>query len=571
VSCTRRDLCSVCVAFPPAVSACFPLSLRAPPGVFCGSPAWPPRDPTDSLLPLPSRLSSGIGLATMATNVHAQLLTHFFVTGIEEHVASLTLSQPQSAKSYQTPSNQGASSSLIKPDARLKAFGYLPMCARFDPTHGCRVHKLLVPVDGESTDLPPFPVCGENVQLVGWGENQNVGPVMKDFFATTTDMQAEHTLQKGLGIGRGAMDKVWVIGNAAYAGDAEGKGGESSLAAAFRQAAIYTSSMAMERFVAGVAAADVVIPIIAYNGTSIQFGATILLPPCFPVAMVVSQMLDIGDLEGNRLARAFYRRAADAASRMKKCALLPVKPPRISPMELCTEGHYFKILDCAALGRGLGLFCPSRSYEDQIATGIAHMMQTLNVLFYSPARKFVVFPLSIRSPQEGETLHSSFGSCPERSYWLVYRDITFDGFLMGTPPRSDDVVFDRYIHALAGAVTEVHKAGVVHLDLYPSNIFWKSDEGVVEVRLIDWDVAHQISERELPQGIESANRAGHSRKSSHLSFAHDLSMLEVLSSTSRDSPFWASLNGVSKSDMDDAFFSMLSPPADSAAIVAHAQ
>ncbi len=41
----------------------------------------------------------------------------------------------------------------------------------------------------------------------------------------------------------------------------------------------------------------------------------------------------------------------------------------------------------------------------------------------------------------------------------------------------------------------LHQAGVVHLDLFPSNIMWKFEgEGTkIEVKLIDFDAAHSIS------------------------------------------------------------------------------
>lgn len=450
---------------------------------------------------------------------------------------------------------------MIKPDQRIKSFGYLPACARFDPTEDGRVHKLLVPTSDDikkAAQFVPFPVCGEHVQLCSWGEEKNVSPTMKNFLASVAGLQAEHSLTKPcLGVAHGRMDKVWVIGDHQYGGDAEGKGGEASMLPGLRQCALYTSTMALERLVAGHALEEVVIPFFSYNGSSVQFGATYLLPPSFPVAMAVSKALDISDADDSIIARAFLRRATDAVQQLKSQSLGPTVPRNRCSMQLGCAGVHIKILDSHAVARGLGLFSPSRCYEDQIACGLNHLMRTLNALYLSAAREVVVFPLSVRSPSELESTEGLYGSSKDLSYWLIFRDIRQDGYRMGTPPRHDSDLYQRYLSALREAVSQIHNAGVVHLDLYPSNIFWKAEENAVTIKVIDWDVAHLLTEQELCQGVQSAHRGGHARCASELTTDQDISMIGVLADTSADHPDWAALCGGSKQAMDESFFAML--------------
>ena len=53
---------------------------------------------------------------------------------------------------------------------------------------------------------------------------------------------------------------------------------------------------------------------------------------------------------------------------------------------------------------------------------------------------------------------------------------------------------DALFVAIQATVKRIHAAGVLHLDLYPSNIMWSKVGAEFSVVIIDWDSAHFIGE-----------------------------------------------------------------------------
>jgi hypothetical protein len=47
----------------------------------------------------------------------------------------------------------------------------------------------------------------------------------------------------------------------------------------------------------------------------------------------------------------------------------------------------------------------------------------------------------------------------------------------------------KYLDTLEQAVAAIHLAGVVHGDLYVSNVMWREKDGAVQIKIIDWDTA----------------------------------------------------------------------------------
>jgi len=152
-------------------------------------------------------------------------------------------------------------------------------------------------------------------------------------------------------------------------------------------------------------------------------------------------------------------------------------------MKLCEQSYHFKQMD--------DFFCV---YDDDLKKSVGHMLLVLQRVMSVPAaREYVVAPITIRT---WDTLARRGGDA------FVFRNLV--GFRIGLP--ADEAQRGRYLDALRRAVDAIHDAGVVHLDLYPSNVMWKEDEGgSVDVKIVDWDAAHFLNEALTPKALQRMN------------------------------------------------------------------
>jgi hypothetical protein len=122
-----------------------------------------------------------------------------------------------------------------------------------------------------------------------------------------------------------------------------------------------------------------------------------------------------------------------------------------------------------------------------------HMIRVFNRLHGSLAAQYVVFPLSIRTPDDAKPRKP--GCPPAVQFYEILPPKLSSEFRIGCPHPQDSPLFDAYVAAVTQAVKAVGDAGVIHGDLYLSNILWKQDaENDIEIKIIDWDTAHCISE-----------------------------------------------------------------------------
>ena len=70
---------------------------------------------------------------------------------------------------------------------------------------------------------------------------------------------------------------------------------------------------------------------------------------------------------------------------------------------------------------------------------------------------------------------------------LFFNNLYGEGFVMGVP--SDEQIYLPFCEALMLLTRKIHARGVIHVDLYPSNILWLYQDGEIKIRLIDWDAA----------------------------------------------------------------------------------
>jgi hypothetical protein len=105
----------------------------------------------------------------------------------------------------------------------------------------------------------------------------------------------------------------------------------------------------------------------------------------------------------------------------------------------------------------------------------------------------------------------------------------------------------------------VHKAGVIHVDLYASNVMWKQQDGTIFIKIIDWDAAHCLKEGDFNSEIKGILET---RLQGKVEFgeAHDYLYLSVY-----DMPYspefetaWHNLASGEKPLIDDAFTQLMS-------------
>jgi hypothetical protein len=83
---------------------------------------------------------------------------------------------------------------------------------------------------------------------------------------------------------------------------------------------------------------------------------------------------------------------------------------------------------------------------------------------------------------------------------IVFNNLKLHGYVMGVPIDEEEYI--AFSKALESLVHQIHSCGVVHVDLYPSNILWANVDGKIRVRIVDWDGAHFMNEAFSDRMIE---------------------------------------------------------------------
>ena len=103
----------------------------------------------------------------------------------------------------------------------------------------------------------------------------------------------------------------------------------------------------------GIPREKIIVPSYSYNIMLIQFGATIVLVPSFPVFWTISKVFDMPDASHRRLAAAYARKAN---SWTEKLVLFNVSLPieAVTDMKLDESACRIKIITNSLAKRGFG-------------------------------------------------------------------------------------------------------------------------------------------------------------------------------------------------------------------------
>jgi hypothetical protein len=380
-----------------------------------------------------------------------------------------------------------------------------------------------------------------------------------------------------------------------HRGVGESKSSQIGIMRTVLQGAVNASHVALSMHARGFRAGTFLVPVICTTDGSMQFGATILLPDStYPVFYHVSPAFDLSCSSHNRQAVAYMRKA------IAYCEMaLHTSSPQFSksiPLCLSERDYFLKRYNSAALKNGLGMFGYSATglqipYEDAFDIGLEHMVECLNRLnaFNDPQlRASIAFPNAclteipeLSNVYPGSASDSQRGSvdslsesdsvgnyvegtrddmkstCLKRELpWtssalaydtttkstpqpvsLVFPNLAKDGFQTGCPNRVDDpTCFDQFKAKLKRVVSLMHLAGVIHCDLYLSNVMWRLNpaSGEMEIKLIAFDISHQLCEGDFAPHVRSCleNHYADLNLPDHVDLKfgteHDLCFLSVL-------------------------------------------
>ena len=472
-----------------------------------------------------------------------------------------------------TDQNQMAASSFSKSSPPTAfGFGSLPTTFQFDPTDNLKVHEALVPSETEIDNCScHMPFIGENPTLLWYGDDGHDGVRARltcdtfyglKFNGTTT--LKTHNCARGIATDASHPDFLW-IKDRLVLGIVEVKGGNSSPLPGLRQAAITGTNVSMGLLSKGIDAVDCIVPICGTTGMLIQFGAIFILQPSFPAFICISKVLDLGDRLERRRAEAYLEKAKNWTEKMaEKMAQLARgsngRNKQLEKLMVLDRSKYFvKELDEKTISRGLGLLSDETNLISKIGRGMEHMGRVLNLLFSVPElRTHVVFPLTLRSPDDDKTRGTT-----RQNWMLIYKNLVSEseGYRIGTPNRYQvPLVYNAFVTELRRLIVLVHTVGVIHCDLYPSNIMWRMniEDESVNIRLIDWDAAHCLDENYFSPLVKEALANHNPTRSSEFGTQHDIMYIDVLDRSCHEDEEedWTNLASNEKWKIDASFLKL---------------
>ena len=202
----------------------------------------------------------------------------------------------------------------------------------------------------------------------------------------------------------------------------------------------------------------------------VRFRAVIVLKPSFPAFVTLSHTLDMTD-----------DNAMDEVARLLRCVSLLLRTELTESNsntieEMCLDLEYYH------LKRLSDFFCST----GQLQSSLNRYFKIMSCLHKSDCRDYVVFPISVRE----------YGESTEESS-IVFPNLS--DYKIGLPASQDERY--SYLSILRCAISRIHAAGVVHMDLYPSNVMWKLDkDNGLKLKIIDWDAAVYCDD-DLPQDV----------------------------------------------------------------------
>lgn len=264
-----------------------------------------------------------------------------------------------------------------------------------------------------------------------------------------------------------------------YKGD-----GAMEVRAGLIEAFAYARAVAIDIFIKGVPWEQIVVPVFSTDGCCIQFGAVFHGAPTNGVmCMVTSNVLDLTSEYGVTWATAYFRKLENHVREMT--AKVTSAQVRQDWPEQAKDDDFriHRSIHLKQNGTKVDIY-GSRSKS------LMHVMQIFAHLHSSVAATVVCFPLGMYNRLKSEPY-----SIEERTF-LAFPNLEDAGYSVYPPVEENEV--QLFLSQLRSAVRLLHEAGVVHGDLYVTNIMWNGSN----VKIIDWDTAF-FKEDGVPDDLQS--------------------------------------------------------------------
>lgn len=216
------------------------------------------------------------------------------------------------------------------------------------------------------------------------------------------------------------------------------------------------------------------IPLVLTTGNLYQFAWVTLLKPLFPVLHVTSGVLDASIPYARKQIAENLLRVKEYCSRVEKdlkligrCHFTPVTQLDQTDLYLNVAKYHHKLFKDTFL-RWNDKPEESLGYIWQIYEQLADVDEAVLPLCFANLKRF-----------ENPTVEKT----------IIFPKLEPE-FKMGVPSNKD--LFALYLVKLKEAIKKIHAKGVIHIDLYPSNILWRVHEGTedkIVIRIVDWDAA----------------------------------------------------------------------------------
>jgi len=137
-----------------------------------------------------------------------------------------------------------------------------------------------------------------------------------------------------------------------------------------------------------------------------------------------------------------------------------------------------------------------------------HQLRVFERLRRSPAAAHVVLPAAVLMQRPVAEADAGGDAAVSWRPELAVAFPRLDGFEAGVP-LPGHAMRAAVLRALRGALRSIHRAGVVHVDLFCGNVLWRAAGCDAEVRLVDFDAALEVGQAVPAAAREIVQRNGH--------------------------------------------------------------